>query len=61
MGVQHRGKTTPKDASKLLREFWPRNIVREVEVKRRVEIAEKSPEHQALWIIVTLRSDQYLA
>ena len=38
LGVQHRGKVTTKEATKMLRKEWPRNVVKEVEVKRRREV-----------------------
>ena len=54
MGVQHKGRITPKDANKMLRDFWPKAIVKHVEVKRRVEVADRSPDYQPLWVIVTM-------
>ena len=54
MGVQHKGRITLKEANKLLREFWPKTIVKNVEVKRRVEVADKSPDYQPLWVVVTM-------
>ena len=38
LGVQHRGKVTTKEAAKMLRKEWPRNVVKELEVKRRREV-----------------------
>ena len=35
------------------RQFWPRNVIKEVEVKRRREIAPH-PGYQPLWVIVKL-------
>ena len=35
------------------RQFWPRNIIKEVEVKRRSELAPH-PGYQPLWVIVKL-------
>ena len=54
MGVQHKGRVSAKEANKLLREFWPKNIVKKVEVKRRVEVADRSPDYQPLWVVVTM-------
>ena len=54
MGVQHKGRITPKEANKLLREFWPKTIVKNMEVKRRVEVADKRPDYQPLWVVVTM-------
>ena len=54
LGVQHRGKVSTKEATRVLRVFWPKNIVKEVEVKRRVEIVDVVADYQPLWITVTL-------
>lgn len=50
LGVQHRGKITAKEATRVLRSFWPKTVVKEVEVKRRKEMT--APGYAALWIIV---------
>ena len=54
LGVQHRGKISAKEATRVLRLFWPKNIVREVRVKKRVELVDVFPDYQPLWIFVTL-------
>jgi hypothetical protein len=48
MGVQHKGRIMLNEENKLLREFWPKTIVKNVEVKRRVEVADKSQDYQPL-------------
>ena len=50
LGVQHRGKISSKEATKMLRKFWPKNIIKKVEVKRRREAGDKIPGYTALWI-----------
>ena len=52
LGVQHRGKITSKEATKMLRKFWPKNIIKEVEVKRRREVGDIIPGYTALWVRV---------
>ena len=54
MGVQYKGRTTSKEANKLLRDFWPKNIVKNVEVQKRIELTDRSPEYQPFWVIVTM-------
>ena len=53
LGVQHRGRITNKDATKILRQFWPRTVIKSVEVKRRKELGAH-PGYQPLWVIVRL-------
>ena len=48
LGIQHRGKITVKEATRILRNFWPKNVIKEVEVKRRRELS--APGYTALWI-----------
>ena len=50
LGVQHRGKISSKEATKMLRKFWPKNIIKGVEVKRRREAGDKIPGYTALWL-----------
>ena len=50
LGVQHRGKITSKEATKMLRKFWPKIIIKEVEVKRRREVGDIIPGYTALWV-----------
>ena len=52
LGIQHRGKITTKEATRTLRQFWEKNIIRDVEVKRRKEF-HLAPGYTALWIIIT--------
>ena len=54
MGVQHKGRITPKEANRLLRDFWPKTIVKRVEVKKRKEVADRFPDYFPLWVIVTM-------
>ena len=37
LGIQHRGNISTKDATKMLRSFWEKSIVKNIEVKRRKE------------------------
>ena len=57
LGVQHRGKITSKEATKMLRKFWPKVIIKEVEVKRRREVSDFIPGYTALWIRVRFAQD----
>ena len=55
LGIQHRGGISLKEATRQLRKFWPRNIIKEVEVKRRKDSANETPGYKSLWIIVRSR------
>ena len=57
LGVQHRGKITSKEATKMLRKFWPKVIIKEVEVKRRREVSDYIPGYIAFWIRVRFAQD----
>ena len=52
LGVQHRGKISTKEASRILRAFWPKNIVKDVKVRKRMEIVDVAPDYQPLWVVV---------
>ena len=53
LGVQHRGKISTKEATKVLRLFWPKHIVKSVKVKKRAEV-DVVEDYQPLWVTVTL-------
>ena len=50
LGIQHKGKIKSKEATRILRNFWPKTVIKEVEVKRRKEIS--APGYTALWIVI---------
>jgi hypothetical protein len=54
LGVQYRGKISAKEATKVLRAFWPKHVVKDVKVKKRVEIVDVVPGNQPVWVIVRL-------
>ena len=55
LGIQHRGGISLKEATRQLRKFWPKNIIKEVEVKRRKDSVNEAPGYKSLWIIVRFR------
>ena len=52
LGIQHRGRITTREATRLLRQFWPKNIVKDVEVKKRRE-PHVVPGYSPLWVFIT--------
>ena len=55
LGIQHRGGISPKEATRQLRKFWPKNIIKYVEVKRRKDSETPAPGYKSLWIIVRFK------
>ena len=54
LGIQHRGKISTKEATRVLRAFWPKYVVRSVSVKKREEIVDVFPDYHPLWVMLTL-------
>ena len=54
LGVQHRGKISNKEATRILRKFWPKYVVKSIAVKRRVDIVDVFPDYKPIWVMLTL-------